>query len=290
MNWEILDWSTLDRLRDIFLAGKGGADYWRSRDDLVQYDATYGERIGWKWDAALRELLRLGWTPPSTSILDWGCGSGVAGRRVRDAFGIPTLRVFDPSRLAIDFACETGNATLWHEGEPVGLLVLSHVINEANPQELLRVARLAEAIIWVEPGTRTDSLALIAMREKLREEFHVVAPCTHRAPCGMLTPENDRHWCHFFAAPPKAIMANSAWVRFAQRAGIDLRSLPFSFLVLDRRPVIATATARLIGAPRLYKGYAKVLNCRADGVREETVQQRDAKELFIAWRKDAWNF
>ncbi len=106
----------------------------------------------------------------------------------------------------------------------------------------------------------------------------------------MLAEKNSKHWCHFFASPPKGIMADSNWVKFAQRAGIDLRSLPYSYLVLDRRPPKTAGEARLIGEPRLYKGFAKVLNCRADGVREETVQKRDAPELFKAWRKGVGNF
>src|ERR1035438_7840636 len=34
--------------------------------------------------------------------------------------------------------------------------------------------------------------------------------------------------------PPPAIFADSSWVKFGKRAGIDLRSLPYSFIALDR--------------------------------------------------------
>ena len=54
MNWTALDWKTLDRLREGFLSGSAAkGPYWKSRDDLAHYDATYAERIGWKWDAVL---------------------------------------------------------------------------------------------------------------------------------------------------------------------------------------------------------------------------------------------
>ena len=265
MNWESLDWPTLDRLRETFLAGKPG-DYWRSRSDLENYDFTYGQRIGWKWNAVLAELRRLNWTPPAKSILDWGCGSGIAGKLVRDFFGIKTLRVHDRSELAMDYTGEQR----WHD-EPPGVLVLSHVLNEI--ENVPAVIEQADAVLWVEPGTHSDSRALIAMREKLRDKFHIVAPCTHRESCGMLAPENARHWCHFFAEPPKGIMADSNWVRFAKRAGVDLRSLPYSYLVLDRQS--ANTGMRVIGEPRRYKGYAKVLGCDATGVREVMVQKRD---------------
>ncbi len=280
MNWASLDWAALDRLRETFLTGSSG-DYWRSRSDLDNYDFTYGQRIAWKWEAVLAELKRLNWTPPVDMVLDWGCGSGIAGRRVRDFFRLKSLRVYDRSTLAMDYAVEAGHAARWSD-EPPGVLVLSHVLNEIL--DAPAVIDRADAVLWVEPGTHADSRALIAMREQLRETFHVVAPCTHQAGCGMLMPENDRHWCHFFAEPPVGIMADPNWVRFAQRAGIDLRSVPYSYLVLDRKSS-AAGGARVIGEPRFYRGHAKLLNCQSDGVREVTIQKRDDPELFRRLKK-----
>ena len=49
---------------------------------------------------------------------------------------------------------------------------------------------------------------LIEVRERLREKFLLIAPCTHQAACGLLVPENERHWCHQFALPPSGIMEN----------------------------------------------------------------------------------
>jgi hypothetical protein len=262
LNWDQLDWQILDRLREQFLRGAPG-DYWRSPADLANYDFTFAQRIGWKWDAVLAELDRLGWRPPPGPVLDWGCGSGIAGRRVSEHFGLTPRRVFDRSALAMEFA----GGERWR-GEPPGVLVLSHVLNELR--EPPAIIEQAEAVLWVEPGTFADSRALIAAREKLRDQFHIVAPCTHRAPCGI----TGSDWCHFFAEPPKGTLADPNWVRFAQRAGIDLRSLPYSYLVLDRRPV-AHDGARVIGEPRRYKGYAKVLLCDATGVRDTMIQKRD---------------
>src|SRR5687767_7296610 len=108
--WDTLDWSALDRLRDQFLSGTPPAgSYWNSRSDVANYDFTFGQRIGWKWDAVLDELRRRGWSPPAGLVLDWGCGSGIAGRRVVEAFGsthCSSLRLFDRSHLATDFAAE----------------------------------------------------------------------------------------------------------------------------------------------------------------------------------------
>jgi hypothetical protein len=313
LSWDTLDWAALDRLRDQFLSGAPPqGSYWNSRSDLASYDFTFAQRIGWKWDAVLAELRRRRWRPPSGPVLDWGCGSGIAGRRVLESFGpahCSSLRVFDRSDLAMDFAVEAAREAFpesevqradagWLASkEPVGVLVLSHVINELSDpdrESLRQLMDRAAAVLWVEPGAYAESRALVAMRKVVREDFVLVAPCTHQGACGLLTPENQRHWCHHFARPPAGIMGNSNWVRFAQRAGIDLRSLPYSFLVLERKGVrdgrpglLPEGWSHTIGDPRVYKGFARVLSCQADGVRELEIQKRDAPEVFKAMKRGA---
>lgn len=306
MNPAALDWEVLDRLRATFLHGdKTSGPYWRARTDLETYEATYGARIGWKWEAVLAELRARGWTPPAGgTVLDWGCGSGIAGRRVVQAHGaahFARLLVHDHSALAADYAADRARQVLpalpvqpappeWLAGaDPIALLVVSHVLNEldaAARADLAGVCRRAGAILWVEPGTHPVGRALSGWRDTLLAEgLHAVAPCAHQAACGMLTADNARHWCHFFAAPPPTIFSDSGWVRFGQRAGIDLRSLPYSFLALDRRPVAFPAGgSRIIGAPRLFKGHAKLCNCDAAGVAELVLQQRTDKTLFKSFK------
>jgi hypothetical protein len=63
--------------------------------------------------------------------------------------------------------------------------------------------------------------------------------------------------------------------------GIDLRSLPYSFLVLERAAAAhPPGYSRIIGAPRDAKGYSKVLSCHQDGVSEFMLQKRDAPALL----------
>ena len=300
MNWDSLDWAALDRLRDGFLSGAGAADaYWQSRTDLAAYDLTFAQRIAWKWDAVLAELKLRGWAPPPGDILDWGCGSGVASRCVLREFGVgkfASLRVLDRSSLAMDFAAARAKAAFPQltvtfgvpERGGIGTLVLSHVLNEVPEAErdaLLQLVRRADAVLWVEPGTHADSRGLVAMRERLRDGFDIIAPCTHRETCGLLATDNERHWCHNFATPPPGVLTDSDWVRFGQRMGIDLRSLPYSFLALERkglRPAEErfSGWTRVVGTPRVYKGFAKLFCCAADGVRDLTLQKRDAPAVF----------
>jgi hypothetical protein len=168
--------------------------------------------------------------------------------------------------------------------------LISHVLTELSPEQteaLADLAARAPSVIWIEPGTYEASRALIAIRERLHEKFHVVAPCTHQDVCGLLTPENKRHWCHHFAAPPLAVFTDGNWARFANMMGIDLRDLPLSFLVLDKRPppALPAGAARMIGHARVYKAHALLLGCDAGGVHERKLTRRALPREFRRWKK-----
>jgi hypothetical protein len=300
MNWAELDWKALDRLRDRFLAGGPAAEaYWTSPSDLASYDATYGERIGWKWDAVLDELSLRRWAPGAGPVVDWGCGSGIAGRRVAARYG-PALSgplvFWDRSPIAAMFAHDAARrelpglevsvatAAYLRSPEPIGLLVLSHVLNELAPAALDEIRALAarsRAVLWVEPGTREAGRGLSALRDELSGAFGIVAPCTHSGACPALRPGNERHWCHHFAHPPPAIFADSNWVKFGQRAGIDLRSLPYSFAALDRGWNAGPGGySRVVGRPERFKPYVRLLSCGATGLEVLTVPKRSNPGLF----------
>lgn len=304
MNWDAIDWAALERMRSAFLEGSAGAtDYWTDESDLVSYDQTFAQRIGWKWDYVLLELTRRQWTPPKGELIDWGCGSGIAHRAYLDHFGIDhvtRLHLFDRSARAIEFAHRRARErfpklTISKSiSDSPSVLLLSHVFTEltaAQLEQLTALAGRAQAVIWVEPGTFDASRALVAVREKLRGAFNVIAPCTHQGACGLLDAGNESHWCHHFAEPPPAVFTDANWSRFARLAGIDLRSLPVSFLVLDRRraPALSNGAVRVIGRPRVYKAHARLLASGSEGVREYEIAKRALPEEFRFLKKEAFD-
>lgn len=290
----------LSRVRTRFLDGSNvGGGYWKDDEELVFYDMTFAERIGWKWDAVLAELAAQNWKPKSTRVLDFGCGSGVASRRVVEAFPqIKDVSVADVSARAIDFTVRRMRAgfpgvscSVFDKSQalpPGTMLVVSHVLNELPKQaheQLLALAAQAEEILWVEAGTHIDSRNLIAVRESLSANFSVVAPCPHAKPCGMLAEENTHHWCHFFTSFPSHAAQDARWSQLGRELGIDLRALPYSFLVMQKQPVAFNEAARIIGTPEEKRGHFAVLACENCGVRELLAQKRDVPELFKALRK-----
>lgn len=298
------DLARLERLRARFLGASPGAGaYWESEDDLAAYDRTFAQRIAWKWHAVLAELRELGWTPPPGPLLDWGCGSGVAGRAVVDAFGADAftrLSVHDASPLAVAFALRRarerfpGLPAAHDEPGAVGTLVVSHVLNELDPlarHDLLETAARSAAVLWVEPGTHADSRTLGAQREVLRASFRVVSPCPHGGPCGMLAPGRERDWCHHFARPPVDAFTSPVWAELSRALGIDLRSLPYSHLVLDRRepPAHPAGSWRILARPAVHKAHAEVLACSDGGVAPRTLAQRADPALHRALDRGRFN-
>lgn len=287
------DWQKLQLLRNRFLHD-ASENYWSTKRDLELYDLVFAARIGWKWSALLDTLTHLKWKPQSHKIVDWGCGTGIASRQVAAWSGIREVTLMDQSSLALDFTEEQfkkNEFTITRQSlktpfQKESLLLLSHVLNELSEKEALELASKAasvDEVIWMEPGSREVSRKLSQIRNLFLELGHqIVAPCTHTLPCPMLQASEARHWCHFFALPPTEIFQSAFWHEVSHQLKIDLRSLPYSYLVFSRQHSckLPTNTERLIGHPRSYKGYGKLFCCGASGLHERTLQKRDNPELF----------
>src|ERR1051326_2062734 len=148
MDLETIDWPSFERLRTAFLDGTAGVqDYWLGERDLASYDQTFAQRIGWKWDYVLNELKRRGWSPATGEVLDWGCGTGIAGRAFVEHFGVAratTLVLWDRSLRAMEFAARRARERFpklkvqseTPTGRGVTTLLLSHVLTELSSQQI----------------------------------------------------------------------------------------------------------------------------------------------------------
>jgi hypothetical protein len=83
------------------------------------------------------------------------------------------------------------------------------------------------------------------------------------------------------------------WVRFAQRAGVDLRSQAYSPLVLEQASAPALSTppfppgsARVLGRPEVFKPYARLLACDAGGLHFLELSKRTDPALVKRLAKD----
>jgi len=298
-------WARLDRLRQIFLgreSAQGAAPaYWKDAGDLAAYDATFARRIAAKWDAVLGDVEESLRAVGPRSWFDWGCGSGVATERLAARGLVSESLLWDHSSLASGWSAQKMKSLgvslvealnrdrVSYAGSGV---LLSHVLNEMSLGDmgaLLNRLGTAEAVIWVEAGSKLTSRRLSECRNiliKRNPDFKVWAPCTHAAACGMITQEERANdWCHFFAETPGEFHQSAFWREFSDRVGVDLRSLPYSVLVLSKaaRPAATSDSEqhRVLGTPRVYKGYLKLQSCHGrEGVQEYILPQRVDKGLF----------
>jgi hypothetical protein len=289
-------WEKLRELRQFFLSARPNrSSYWDSEETVELYDQTLAVRIGWRWDAVIGQLHNLRWQPPEKLLLDWGCGSGIATRKILEAFPhFEGIHLADLSPHAERYAAKTVQTQFPSVSVRSGIpasepfcLLLSHVLGELDPksEELLAsiVAR-ASSLIWVEGGSAVLSKKLVLWRERLN--WPVVAPCTHRQPCGMLAPENHLHWCHFFTRPPAETFRSADWAEFAKQLEIDHRTVAYSYLVLDRSASDQpSGFSRNIGSTRVYKPLAKLQLCEADGLHDVELMRRDFPDVWRALKK-----
>lgn len=311
------DWERLRAMRTSFLSQIDATttlpDYWNSTRDLEIYDATFGARIAWKWNAVLGEIARRGVEIPHGPVLDWGAGTGIAGRAFLRHFGTKERSVsfLDRSRAAVQFAerktreefsdvvivppavAATSSSTSASEPKSggTGVMLASHVIDElddAGRAEFVARARTAQLLIWVESGAKTTSRALSSVRDALLDDLDPLLPCTHRSTCGVLAEARANDWCHHFAPPAPDAFTTLFWRTFSRTLSIDMRSLPYSYLVARRRESERRYDAdvvRVIGTPRLDKGRATLTVCGTDGLRESMLLERLDRPRFKTLEK-----
>lgn len=295
------------RLRTLFLddtrEGQPLADYWRDEADLAAYDRTLAQRIGWKWQAVLDECRQRGFgSARDRTVLDLGCGTGIAARTFVAALGAGEVRCFDRSKHATAFACRRLQALpdaprvvplSSVAGERPDVLLVSHVLGEldAEGEQLLQVlVQRSTTVLLVEPGNKPTSRRLSALRDTLCASFVVRAPCPHQAACPVLGHPGD--WCHFFAAPPPEVFTDGDQVRTWKALGIDARALPYSFLWLERRDARTAPEEpapgvphRVLGRPELRPHALGAQLCTETGLRSVELQKRHHGELWRTVKK-----
>ena len=307
-------WLRLKTLRSAFIDSRESLtkDYWQDQALLELYDESLGRRIAWKWQAVMDELkLRDLLTPLLENVdtlVDWGCGTGVASEMfLGNAMETHQKRcknlvLLDRSALATGFAHKKLSALglsenclesqkFNSEGPRTGLLI-SHVINEMPAPEvskIIKAAQMSRFVLWVEPGAREQSRKLSEVRDALYSHgFHAWAPCLHQKKCPVLADGHENDWCHSFAESPQEIHHSSFWSEFSQMMGIDLRSNPYSFVLLSKDlPPPSPLKARVLQRPRILKAHAEVEVCRVDGtLAVEKVEKRSQPDLYKTLKKE----
>lgn len=101
-------WKKIKELRSKFLQSEiQPSPYWDSFETLESYDKTLAQRILWKWQFVFRQLKQLNWNSQAATLIDWGCGTGIAARGFLNTFSLPNLTTvitYDYSPEAVRFS------------------------------------------------------------------------------------------------------------------------------------------------------------------------------------------
>lgn len=316
------DIASLERLRTIFLQSsdqasvstdsQGVPQYWREAKDLDLYDRYFGKKLRQKW-LAVGEEIKDKWAGlKETTWVDFGAGTGRATRTFLEMFPPPTkIHLIDHSPVALEWLKNHFNShypnievstsqTL--QDAPLGCQVLvSHVINEINKtirEALLHYLEKAESFVWVEPGTSEHSRELIRSRNSvltnLKVPFKILGPCPRGViDCPLIRASETTHWCHSFATTDAEDHQDSDWVSTMRSLGVDIRSSAYSFIAAHLGvgrtlgSFLGPPETRVIGKPRVYKGYVKILCCdKRIGVEEFRFQKRESSKIFKEFKED----
>lgn len=281
--------SILKQIRSQFLKESPSTttDYWSSLEHLKAYDEVFARRILWKWDAVIGELRHRSISLPNGPILDYGSGTGVACEAVSQMHQGEFL-LYDRSALATKFArdkLKAANINAKSIQDPTRevytTFLASHVLSEMETLEFerfLSCMKQARFLILVEAGTPAVANRLAHIRENLiANDWYTVSPCTHNLSCPLLNLNND--WCHFFTRPPSEVFTESKWGKIGSELGIDLRSLPLSYLVMSKDPIHLDGKRRLIGRIRSGPKASLFYSCGIDGFKhhQEKIVKKDLK-------------
>ena len=301
---ESVDWDRLLELRESFIGATPlESDYWARPGTLESYDATFAQRIGWKWDFVMKEVMKTGWSlPEGMPVCDWGCGSGIAGRifleYLKDSQNsLPDVYLWDRSAHAIAYASgqlkEKFPGIRVHSGLPDdnAFYLVSHVMTELAPDQFGALTdhleKQAHGILWVEPGAYAPARQLSQLHQRLTSKFHAWAPCPDDGACPMMQPDRWEDWCHQFAPTPSQVFQDPFWAAFSRILGVDLRSLPVSFLCLDKASPSRdrSCSCRFLGRPRMLKYQAEIHACFQGEFRSLVASKRQNPSLYKTFKK-----
>jgi ribosomal protein RSM22 (predicted rRNA methylase) len=163
------------------------------------------------------------------------------------------------------------------------LVILGYVINEHSLDKQLKMIENAwaltkKALILIVPGTPQHFQNLLEGRRLLIEKgAFIAAPCPADTPCPLT---GTKDWCHFSVRVERSLKH-----RHLKKGSLMYEDEKFSYMIATREP--AERNARVIKAPIHRKGHVILDTCEEDGIKRETISQRN-KENYDKVRKLNW--
>lgn len=243
---------------------------WGGDDERAVAALVFGQRT------FLSLLPIFGGYVPRGMLLDWGSGSGAAALAavVRGARA-PILIDAAPEALGLArkiFALLGVEARVAPASAPppAQTIVAAHSLNEWRAREgkadyaavlrkWLTHVGPGGRIFVIEPGIKETSRVLQAVRDSLRGEARILAPCTHAESCPLIPRTHD--WCHMTWPLPMGPAAEA----LVASAGHTARRTVFSWLVLENADPLPADGRRVLQVHPSGKGKLVAELCGGTG-------------------------
>jgi hypothetical protein len=274
-------------LSDFYVKHPEKSTPWDETWTQIAYAAYYLPLNWWRLMGVIARGQQLNFFDGFEHYIDFGSGLGSLGLAFDAAdlafkSGVCVERGREAVYMHRRLATETLTPLEWVSTKPAAplrphtLAVFSYSLTELT--KLPDWALAADGMMIVEPSTRDDARRLQTLRNTMLEDgWHVWGPCTHSAPCPLLT-AGERDWCH-----DRITWQQPDWLgQIEAHMPIKNGTLPCSWLLLRRdRPVTLPANAaRFTGDLQEFKGFAKQLICRGEHREFAAWQKKDFKKSY----------
>ncbi len=278
------DWKALAEavmaLSDFYVKHPEKSSPWDETWAQIAYVAYYMPLNWWRLCGVVGRGQELNYFDGFEHYVDFGSGLGSLGFAFDQAgIGFKSGLAVERSREAVYLHRQLAQASMtpidWQSNVKSGQIkaktlgVFSYSFTELKA--LPEWVQACDGLLIVEPSTKDDARRLQAVRgDLLASGWHVWGPCTHAAPCPLLT-HGERDWCH-----DRFQWSQPDWLKKIEaRMPIKNGTLPCSWLMVRRDPPPPrdSTVARMTGDLQEFKGFAKQLICRG------------ADREFVAWQK-----
>jgi ribosomal protein RSM22 (predicted rRNA methylase) len=241
---------------------------------------------------------------PIVSLLDLGAGMGALAWAA--AAGMPNLRsitLFErdvemlrmgqhltQDKLSpIEIAWCRNDITQASSFPSHEVVVLSYVLNELSLKEQVHAIQKAyeateKFLILIEPGTPKGYGNILLARTLLIDHgAHIIAPCSHKAPCPLAPAfKEGKDWCHFRVRIPRG-----KYHRRAKEATLPYEDEKYSYLVVSPHQH-SISEDRVIKAPMLKTGHVILDLCTTSGQEERRIVSKSEGEIYGRARDCDW--
>lgn len=237
------------------------------------------------------------WFSDLTTMLDLGAGPGTGMWAMVELF--PSLekislierdsRFIEIGKSLASFSSSLSiQSASWHAVDMMEqksaheIVLLSYSLGEL-PKPLIATLidscwRAAQKVLVViEPGTPRGYETIQGVRDLLRKEAHLLAPCPQSGLCPM---RGGKNWCHF---PVR--VARSSTHRLVKRGSLGYEDEKFSYVIFSKEP--GRSYKRVVQHPQRRKGHVDLQLCAEQGLERLTVSKRE-KELYKLAKKVQW--